>query len=133
MILGITGSFGAGKSTVREEFSLLGWYFFDADKVCHDIYASPTGEFFNRITACWGRNIICQWIYKPLLCIVVATVLCRGWFSLFPLPFSGGLCILLHCLTTGGLYFLLLLLVRALEKEDLRWIGSLFQRKERDL
>lgn len=58
MILGITGSFGAGKSTVREEFSLLGWYFFDADKVCHDIYASPTGEFFNRITACWGRNII---------------------------------------------------------------------------
>ena len=58
MILGITGSFGAGKSTVREEFSLQGWHFFDADKVCHDIYASPSGEFFNRITACWGNSII---------------------------------------------------------------------------
>lgn len=58
MILGITGSFGAGKSTVREEFSLLGWHFFDADKVCHDIYASPAGEFFNRITTCWGNCII---------------------------------------------------------------------------
>ena len=58
MILGITGSFGAGKSTVREEFSALGWHFFDADKVCHDIYASPAGEFFNRITAIWGSEII---------------------------------------------------------------------------
>lgn len=58
MILGITGSFGAGKSTVREEFSLLGWHFFDADKVCHDIYASPAGEFFSRITACWGNDIV---------------------------------------------------------------------------
>ena len=58
MILGITGSFGAGKSTVREEFSRLGWHFFDADKVCHDIYASPAGEFFSRITACWGKDIV---------------------------------------------------------------------------
>ena len=58
MILGITGSFGAGKSTVREEFSALGWHFFDADRVCHDIYASQEGEFFNRITAIWGRNIL---------------------------------------------------------------------------
>ena len=58
MILGITGSFGAGKSTVREEFSRLGWHFFDADKVCHDIYASPDGEFFNKITVYWGKDIV---------------------------------------------------------------------------
>lgn len=79
------------------------------------------------------RVRLLQWIYKPLFCIVIATAFCRGLFSLLPLPFSGGICVLLHCLTTGGLYFLLLLLVKALEKEDLRWIGTLFQRKEQGL
>ena len=58
MILGITGSFGAGKSTVREEFSALGWHFFDADKVCHDIYSSRDGEFFTRIVDIWESDII---------------------------------------------------------------------------
>lgn len=58
MILGITGSFGAGKSTVREEFSALDWHYFDADEVCHLIYASSEGEFFNRITGVWGKEIL---------------------------------------------------------------------------
>ena len=58
MILGITGSFGAGKSTVREEFSALGWQFFDADEICHLIYAGKEGTFFTRITETWGREIL---------------------------------------------------------------------------
>lgn len=58
MILGITGSIGAGKSTVREEFSALGWRFFDADSICHDIYASPEGEFFTGITSFFGTDIV---------------------------------------------------------------------------
>jgi len=56
MILGVTGSIGAGKSTVREEFSALGWRVFDADGVCHDIYAEPEGSFFSRIVAEWGPD-----------------------------------------------------------------------------
>jgi dephospho-CoA kinase len=57
MILGVTGSIGAGKSTVREEFSALGWRVFDADGVCHDIYAEPGGRFFSRIVAEWGPGV----------------------------------------------------------------------------
>ena len=56
MILGVTGSIGAGKSTVKEEFSRLGWRIFDADAVCHDIYAEPEGAFFSRIVEIWGRD-----------------------------------------------------------------------------
>lgn len=58
MVLGITGSIGAGKSTVREEFSALGWRFFDADSICHDIYASPEGEFFNGIISFFGEDVL---------------------------------------------------------------------------
>ncbi|MBQ7207917.1 MAG: dephospho-CoA kinase [Lentisphaeria bacterium] len=56
MILGVTGSIGAGKSTVKEEFSRLGWRVFDADAVCHDIYADPGSAFFSRIVGTWGRG-----------------------------------------------------------------------------
>lgn len=56
MILGVTGSIGAGKSTVKEEFSRLGWRVFDADAVCHEIYADPGSTFFSRIVETWGRD-----------------------------------------------------------------------------
>ncbi|MBQ9501176.1 MAG: dephospho-CoA kinase [Lentisphaeria bacterium] len=58
MILGVTGSIGAGKSTVREEFSALGWRVFDADGVCHGIYAEPGGSFFARIVGEWGPGVV---------------------------------------------------------------------------
>lgn len=58
MILGVTGSFGAGKSTVREAFSAIGWHFFDADRVCHDIYNDRSGAFFAGIVDIWGRGIL---------------------------------------------------------------------------
>ena len=58
MILGVTGSIGAGKSTVREEFAALGWRVFDADGVCHDIYAEPGGSFFSRIVGEWGPGVV---------------------------------------------------------------------------
>ncbi len=38
MILGITGAFGCGKSTVLRFFEERNWFVFDADKVCHFFY-----------------------------------------------------------------------------------------------
>ena len=70
-----------------------------------------------------------KWIYKPLLSIVIATLLCRALFSLLPLPLAPGLSFLIHALTTGGFYLLGLLLLGSLEREDLHWIGGLFQRE----
>ena len=58
MILGITGSIGAGKSTVRDGFIALGWRFFDADGICHEIYSSPAGSFAAAITARWGEGVL---------------------------------------------------------------------------
>ena len=58
MILGITGSIGAGKSTVRDGFIALGWRFFDADEICHEIYSSPDGVFAGRIAERWGEDIL---------------------------------------------------------------------------
>lgn len=40
MILGITGSFGCGKSSVLTFFSARCWKTFDADRVCKELYLS---------------------------------------------------------------------------------------------
>ena len=68
-----------------------------------------------------------KWVYKPLLCIVGAT--CIG--KLLLLSFSpaipiAALSITLHCLVVLALYLLLLLLTRALDRDDIRWIKTLF-------
>lgn len=58
MILGITGAFGAGKTAVREIFVQLGWHIFDADSVCHSLYAQTGGVFFESLVRTWGKEIL---------------------------------------------------------------------------
>lgn len=41
MVIGITGSFGGGKSTVLKLFADRNWRIFDADKICHELYRQP--------------------------------------------------------------------------------------------
>lgn len=70
-----------------------------------------------------------KWVYKPLLCIVLATcalralLLLSGWI----IP-NAALSIVLHCLAALLLYILFLRLSGALEEEDIRWIRGLFAR-----
>jgi dephospho-CoA kinase len=57
MIIGITGSFGSGKTTVAKMFTRLGAYVIDADKVCHSLMA-PSKEVYGRIVRCFGSRIL---------------------------------------------------------------------------
>ncbi len=71
-----------------------------------------------------------KWIYKPLICIVGATYVARGIFSLTALHISdGGIAIVVHCLFAVCLYFIFLLLTGAVKKEDLHWIGTILTPK----
>ncbi len=70
-----------------------------------------------------------KWVYKPLLCIIGATCLARVLLHVTSLSISSrALSIVVHCLITVAVYLLLLLLTRSLEREDLEWFGTLFQR-----
>lgn len=69
-----------------------------------------------------------KWVYKPLLCIVGATLTVKLLFSFLPLPFPIGFSLALHCISTLVLYLLLLFLTGGLEKEELVWVGSFFQK-----
>ncbi|MFC1623779.1 dephospho-CoA kinase [Candidatus Omnitrophota bacterium] len=57
MIIGITGSFGSGKTTAREMFRGLGAYVIDADKVCHGLMA-PSKKVFGKIVRHFGKGIL---------------------------------------------------------------------------
>ena len=70
-----------------------------------------------------------KWVGKPLLAIVGATTLGKLLLEFFPLPFTGGGAVTLHCLFVLVLYTALLLLLGGVEKEDLVWGRSVFQRE----
>jgi dephospho-CoA kinase len=57
MIIGITGSFGSGKTTVAKMFSRLGAYAIDADKVYHSLI-KPSGKCYKRIVGHFGEDIL---------------------------------------------------------------------------
>jgi dephospho-CoA kinase len=57
MIIGITGSFGSGKTTVREMFARLGAYAIDADKVYHSIIKRGK-DCYNKIVRYFGKDIL---------------------------------------------------------------------------
>lgn len=57
MIIGITGSFGSGKTTVAKMFDRLGAYVIDADKTCHSLM-KPGGKVYVEIIKCFGRVIL---------------------------------------------------------------------------
>ncbi len=57
MILGITGAFGCGKSTVLAKFAgRPGWHVSDADSICHRLYADPQGELARAMRERWGEQ-----------------------------------------------------------------------------
>jgi dephospho-CoA kinase len=55
-IIGLTGNFGMGKSTVLRLFSKLGAFTFSADKFVHNILESPV--IIRKITKVLGREIL---------------------------------------------------------------------------
>ena len=57
MILGLTGSIGGGKSTVREYLVSRKWFGFDADEYCKQIWRNPDRDFLGRLEAHFGNSL----------------------------------------------------------------------------
>ncbi|MBE6628212.1 MAG: hypothetical protein E7629_04725 [Ruminococcaceae bacterium] len=72
-----------------------------------------------------------KWVYKPLIGIVGATVLGKLLFTALPLPLCGGT-VALHCLLVLMIYLALLLLLGGVEKEDLFWLRTVFQKEKKE-
>ena len=73
-----------------------------------------------------------KWVYKPLICIVGATCLTRILLQLTALALPSLVwSILLHCVTVLVIYVGLLLLTGSVDKEDVAWFKTLFQRTEK--
>ncbi len=71
-----------------------------------------------------------KWIYKPLFSVVCATLFSKFVFSaLLSLP-MGPISLIVHVLATALCYLALLLLTRAFDGEDRRWLSALFVKEE---
>jgi dephospho-CoA kinase len=57
MVIGITGSFGSGKSTVAGMFKGLGAYVIDADTVCHSLMVQGC-KVYKKTIRCFGRGVL---------------------------------------------------------------------------
>ncbi len=58
-IFGLTGGPGCGKSTVSAYLSKSAfWRVYDADAVCHELYADPESGLVNAIRSRWGGKTI---------------------------------------------------------------------------
>ncbi|MCM8789500.1 MAG: dephospho-CoA kinase [Candidatus Omnitrophica bacterium] len=57
VVLGITGSFGTGKSTVARMFKLLGAKVIDADRIAREAIKRDTGGY-KKICALFGKEIL---------------------------------------------------------------------------
>ena len=58
MILGLTGAFGGGKSTVLKYFAEKKWFVFDADAACHAIYEKADAALLTDISNIFGPAAI---------------------------------------------------------------------------
>ena len=58
MIIGITGGFGCGKSTVLDLFRNAGAEVYSADELCHKIYADREPDFFHALQEFFGDGAI---------------------------------------------------------------------------
>lgn len=58
MILGLTGSFGGGKSTVLSCFQTHNWHTFDADAACHGLYGSGNQVLINKVKKLFGEEAV---------------------------------------------------------------------------
>ncbi len=56
-IIGLTGSFGTGKTLVASEFRSLGARVLDADKIAHDVIRAGTGAY-RKIVTVFGPGIL---------------------------------------------------------------------------
>ncbi len=73
---------------------------------------------------------VLKWVYKPLLCIVGATSAVRVVLLVTRLTIpNAALSILIHCLAVILVYLLLLRLTGAVDREDMEWFSSLFQKE----
>ncbi|MGD9014733.1 MAG: dephospho-CoA kinase [Candidatus Omnitrophota bacterium] len=57
MVIGITGNFGAGKSTVAKMFKRLGARIIDADQIAHAII-KPYSPVYRKILASFGKQVL---------------------------------------------------------------------------
>ena len=57
MILGITGGFGCGKSSVLHFFKTRSWFVMDADAVCHSFYESREKKLMDCIRNNFGNDL----------------------------------------------------------------------------
>jgi len=57
VVIGITGSFGSGKTTVARYFKSLGACVFDADTIAHKII-QPGSNIYKKIVDAFGCNIL---------------------------------------------------------------------------
>lgn len=57
VVLGLTGSFGSGKTTVAGIFRSFGAKIVDADRLARRL-AHPQGKIYKRITLAFGRGIL---------------------------------------------------------------------------
>ncbi len=58
MIIGITGGFGCGKSTVLALFQQYGAAVFSADRLCHEIYEEKNRDFFAALVQYFGDEAV---------------------------------------------------------------------------
>ena len=57
MVIGITGSFGSGKTEVAKMFASLGGRVIDADKICHSLI-KPQTSVYKKIIRHFGREVL---------------------------------------------------------------------------
>jgi len=57
MVIGITGSFGSGKTEVAKMFARLGGIVIDADKVCHSLIR-PNTLVYKKIIGYFGKEVL---------------------------------------------------------------------------
>jgi dephospho-CoA kinase len=57
LLLGLTGSFGSGKSTVAGMLGSFGAQIIDADKIAHLVY-KPNADAYRKIVDCFGKGIL---------------------------------------------------------------------------
>lgn len=57
VVIGVTGGFGTGKSTVCRMFGRLGAIVLDADRIAHDVIM-PGGAGYKKVISLFGRSIL---------------------------------------------------------------------------
>ena len=57
MILGLTGGFGCGKSSVLEFFRAAGWQVSSADDICAELYEQQDVELMKQLRGRWRDKV----------------------------------------------------------------------------